>query len=535
MVIYFHLLAEMIYFCCLSCSMRKFSVFIIVSLLSSALLFSQKREETNGLIQKAKRELYINPEQSLKITEYILDNYNSNTVLVQSNSLLANYYFITGKYRLSVDKSMLAVKQLSQIEDKSIQMETLLQAVEIFSFLNLHEASREYLDMAKKTVRGDVKLEKKLKNYELLYSKIPPGYDSYRRILKETSTRQLAEYASLTKGTVATQMAGRYLDREVLDSAYFYVTKDIYSIRKNESGAYWQMIAEILGSEIYFKDKSYPDAVKMLENALQKESLFKNAYFREAIYERLARNYLVIKNRKKYSEFSQKASTTADALNTEKTLAVNEAFDKLQSQKSENLTALQQKEDRILWILGILAFVIAAAWLFVRWQYSTRITYTSNIVSYIRLIKDGEPKPKMPAKLNLKNHQRPKETDKLLLSKLTEFEKGNKYLSNDISLAQLAFQFDTNTKYLSEVINQYKGKNFNSYINELRILYIVNKLKTDPIYLSYKVSYLAEECGFSTHSSFSAVFKNITGITPNVFIQFLTQDKIEERNAFSLN
>jgi AraC-like DNA-binding protein len=100
-----------------------------------------------------------------------------------------------------------------------------------------------------------------------------------------------------------------------------------------------------------------------------------------------------------------------------------------------------------------------------------------------------------------------------------------------MSLALLASQLDTNTKYLSEVINKYKGKNFNVYINELRINYIVSKLKTNPMYLNYKVSYLADECGFSSHSSFSTVFKNCTGIKPNVFIQFLMKDRNENNKS----
>ncbi|RZJ27466.1 MAG: AraC family transcriptional regulator, partial [Flavobacterium sp.] len=104
------------------------------------------------------------------------------------------------------------------------------------------------------------------------------------------------------------------------------------------------------------------------------------------------------------------------------------------------------------------------------------------------------------------------------------FESGKRFLSKEISLAQVASAFETNTKYLSEVINKYKKKNFNSYINELRIRYIIEKLKSDPKYLNYKVSYLAEECGFSSHSIFSSVFKSTTGIAPNVFIQFLSED-----------
>jgi YesN/AraC family two-component response regulator len=111
------------------------------------------------------------------------------------------------------------------------------------------------------------------------------------------------------------------------------------------------------------------------------------------------------------------------------------------------------------------------------------------------------------------------------LQKLKRFENSKKFLSKDISLAVLAGQFDTNTKYLSEIINSHYQINFNSYINNLRINYIIEKLKTDPNYKNYKISYLAESSGFSSHSSFATVFKSITGISPVKFIDFLMNEK----------
>jgi len=87
----------------------------------------------------------------------------------------------------------------------------------------------------------------------------------------------------------------------------------------------------------------------------------------------------------------------------------------------------------------------------------------------------------------------------------------------------LAKKLETNTKYLSEAINNHKQKNFNAYINELRINYIIGKLKNKPIYRSYKIKYLAEESGFSTHSAFAAVFKSVTGMSPANYIQLLKQ------------
>mgnify|MGYP003563549034 CR=1 FL=1 len=63
----------------------------------------------------------------------------------------------------------------------------------------------------------------------------------------------------------------------------------------------------------------------------------------------------------------------------------------------------------------------------------------------------------------------PKETEQMLLKKLERFENTTKFTNKDISLAVLAGQFDTNTKYLSEVINSNFNMNFNAYINKLRI------------------------------------------------------------------
>jgi|GEM_PF-425770 len=110
---------------------------------------------------------------------------------------------------------------------------------------------------------------------------------------------------------------------------------------------------------------------------------------------------------------------------------------------------------------------------------------------------------------------------KLLQEKLTEFEQGNFYLKPNLTLTTVASELKTNTKYLSVFISEYKGPDFNNYINRLRISYIIQKLHSDPSYREYKISYLAEECGFSSHAKFATVFKEILGISPSTFIRNL--------------
>lgn len=62
---------------------------------------------------------------------------------------------------------------------------------------------------------------------------------------------------------------------------------------------------------------------------------------------------------------------------------------------------------------------------------------------------------------------------------------------------------------------------FNNYINELRIQFIIDKLLKEPIHRKYKFSTLAEEAGFSSQNKFSTVFKKSTSITPSEFIKQL--------------
>jgi len=118
----------------------------------------------------------------------------------------------------------------------------------------------------------------------------------------------------------------------------------------------------------------------------------------------------------------------------------------------------------------------------------------------------------------------PEETENAILKRLEDFETTTNYTNQNMSLPVLAKQLNTNTKYISEIIHTHKNKNFNTYINELRINHIIQLMKEDKKYLNYKVSYLAEESGFSSHSAFTVVFKSITGITPKQFVSFLKKD-----------
>ena len=106
-----------------------------------------------------------------------------------------------------------------------------------------------------------------------------------------------------------------------------------------------------------------------------------------------------------------------------------------------------------------------------------------------------------------------------ILQKLEKFEQKKGFRKKGLTQPELAKKFDTNTTYLSQIINEYKGKNFNAYLNELRINYITKELYHNPKFLEYTIEGLAEDCGVSSRQNFSDFFNEINGIRPADFIR----------------
>lgn len=110
---------------------------------------------------------------------------------------------------------------------------------------------------------------------------------------------------------------------------------------------------------------------------------------------------------------------------------------------------------------------------------------------------------------------------KQIQKKLEEFEDKKLFLDPDVNLTYLLHFCNTNSKYFNLVLKDVKQVDFNTYINQLRVHYIVQKLKCDPKYRHFKIGALADESGFSSHTRFSKVFKEVTGISPSVFIRYI--------------
>tara|TARA_R110002049_G_scaffold14886_6_gene61958 strand:+ start:6736 stop:8448 length:1713 start_codon:yes stop_codon:yes gene_type:complete len=133
--------------------------------------------------------------------------------------------------------------------------------------------------------------------------------------------------------------------------------------------------------------------------------------------------------------------------------------------------------------------------------------------------KKEKARPKIDAS-GIKN----KEVERILI-KLNLLEDKKYFLRTDCTVANLAKKLKTNTTYLSKIINSNYQKSFTNYLNDLRINYVLNRLKEDNLFRKYSIQSIANEVGFKSKESFNAAFKKRTGVLPSILIKEL--NKIE--------
>ncbi|MFK7747521.1 MAG: helix-turn-helix domain-containing protein [Kordia sp.] len=112
-----------------------------------------------------------------------------------------------------------------------------------------------------------------------------------------------------------------------------------------------------------------------------------------------------------------------------------------------------------------------------------------------------------------------------ILQQLELFEQEKQYLANQISLKDAAKIVNTNSKYLSKIINSYKGKNFATYINDLRVDYLIEQMQHNPIYQKYTIRAIAKEGGFSSSEGFLRAFRKKTGLKPSYFVKKIRESQ----------
>lgn len=100
--------------------------------------------------------------------------------------------------------------------------------------------------------------------------------------------------------------------------------------------------------------------------------------------------------------------------------------------------------------------------------------------------------------------------------KLNELINKKFYTNPELTLNETARELDTNTSYLSQIINDGFDSNFPTFINQLRVEE-AQKLLKDSAFDKLTIEGIGKHSGFKSKSAFNTAFKKLTGVTPSFY------------------
>ncbi|MCD9856274.1 helix-turn-helix domain-containing protein [Epilithonimonas sp. JDS] len=305
------------------------------------------------------------------------------------------------------------------------------------------------------------------------------------------------------------------------DSAEYFLNKAL-AIRDTENKEFKYFIYNTL-AKVYIDKYENQRAIDSLETVL-KEDAFKDNRLKSDMYKKLIASYKALNNKEKYIEYSEKLLELEPDVKDNNLKAINTAVSEEQKNLLEKISDKESYNQLLIFGCLLLIFVGGVSVFYINQKRKKEKLIYQNFISNLETkdtveIAEQEPEVLVQEEKEKIAFSVPSSAETMILEKLEKFEASNKFTNSKLSVASLAVMFKTNPSYLSETIKKHKEKNFNNYINELRINYICKQILERPEFLNYKISYLAEEAGFSSHSSFTTVFKSITGISPSAFLR----------------
>lgn len=462
--------------------------------------------------------------------------------MLESSTMLMARYFDLGNHKKVINLSSEAEKLALELKDEAILANVYRLRASSYTELGFNDESIKELRKALK-ITDKVTSNDKRKYLEALtyigfatYSAhVNAPLDSviyYQKKSMESAVRigndpdfiskkyHLLALANINLGMTSVA-AGRINDAEDhFGKALEICRNDHYGVSKNLEITVLNEYAWL-----YYDQKKYNKAVYYASRAEEFEKIISIPYIRRDLYEVSFKSYVELGEKTASKKYMNLYAKLNDSLVNAEKKAISIPVKQIIDKQGQAHTGDMRKV--LMAALAVFVCIAVAGWGV--WKI-TRKKLQDRYDLAIRNLKNDP--------VSITNNQETAETSEksiyitddtvnMILMKLDKFEKSQKFIKKDLSLTSLANELNTNTRYLSEIIKQHKEKNYNHYINSLRIDYITKKLYENPIYREYKISYLAEACGFSSREVFAVIFKKETGVSPSYFISNLKKDHSE--------
>lgn len=551
--------------------------YLIVILLTSSFSFSQNSEEEDLYLKKLNEFTDTNNDSLLFYAKKLKETKNLCLYFIAANKE-AKAHYQKGDFDLSKEESLLVLESTNKKEAYCFKKNKITALIRLFWIYKNQNQFQKAFDVVleRKEVIKSLQIKDNYyaanlisTEHNLAVIKSILGFNEETRVILKNILPKLPEiYKGLDKGDYFLKLnisstlniiGESYLETSTdntthLDSASFYfkkaftVAKTFYNPHKNSETLYNLREARVLIAK-----KKFKEALDKIEKYDNKKHLFKIAqnisslkaicfyqlknndstlhYSREflrryakkpnvkerliSIYDILANQYF--KNKKLDSAYKYSELTLAEIniLNKNKSEA-NKSNYLYNFKNAEALNTLIQKKEKtaksnfILISILLLIFGSLVVYFLVK-----RNQKTAKNLSIITAEIDKKAKSKK-TEYNIDEGLESK-----ILDGINVLKNSPDFLASDFTIHSFAKKLDTNTSYLSYVINKEYHQSFKQYITELRIAYLIKKLKEDSKFRNYTIKSLAEEIGYTNASAFTRAFKKHIGITPSEFIKNL--------------
>lgn len=287
-------------------------------------------------------------------------------------------------------------------------------------------------------------------------------------------------------------------------------------------------------AEVELQTGDFENAKIHIAKAEQIANESQNLQLKETVYALTKEYYALLQDKDKMAEAGEKKNEATGKILDKRAELLDKSYHQFEK-RSSAAEAISRQRAIVLTIVLIVLAMAVLYFIIYRRRKQLEVLRFRDIIEQLKkpktdeskmlqdnlLIQDIQNAPANPVPNNDKKRIMPVETEQKLLIKLREFEQSNLFLEKGFSFTDLASWMQTNNKYLSFLLNDKNNVDFNNYINQLRVDYITKCLIDNAALRQYKIAALAEEAGFSSHSQFTAVFKNLKGITPSSFIAHL--------------
>lgn len=512
--------------------LKKTLFLTITCFLLSISLYSQQ----NDLVLKAEELVYSNPNEAVKIADHLLSISREPQEIAIANLLLTKGYLTNGDLKKAIIYAFEVANKLDKVPVETQVENTIIKAT-LLRELYLDTQSLEYLNKAT-MLTSSMTSEKEHFEFRILLEHINLLLDRLDTAVAIADLKDVKiQFKNLLKTNLDERRAYYFAKARAFnsinqyDSAFVYMDKTFDLINASKKNNLYEKALIYKESGLLFlKNKEFRKSKEALFIGLQFAEILDNSFLLEQINRDLAINYIATNQKSEHKVYYEKFLFLNNSVEEIEEGAVNTYFNIISDHEKNQLHDYDQKYEKQLYSALIGALSIFIIGFLIIFKSENRKKRLREILNYLELSRNfySKVKPSIPlVKQRTKRLFIPEETEQNIILKLKRFEKSLKYLNKDMSLALLAGQFETNTKYLSEVINKNYNDNFNTFINKLRINYIIEKLKNDTNYINYKISFLADESGFSSHSNFTTVFKGIVGMSPVTFINLLKEEREE--------